>query len=286
MAAETDGLWSLFCHQRGASGAEYLSESPHRVALRFFFDDLEPSVVEGWGELFRAEYPAAEPPVEITARQLPGEDWQESWRLHFRPTPVGVRLLVCPPWDARGDGERWPGRLPLIIDPGRGFGTGSHASTALALTLLEALLEALPAGIGKPGRMLDVGVGSGILAIAARLLGVKESWGLDIDGGVMNEVRRNYRLNGLGERVTLIQGRPGCLKGTFDIVTANLTREALLIHRDDLAGLTAPGGALILSGLLHGEWKEVAEAFEKKGLRQIDAAHLEEWSACLMTPAG
>jgi ribosomal protein L11 methyltransferase len=249
-----------------------LAESPGGVTLRFFFDRIDPN--ENWSRAFRAAFPAAAAPYRVAARERPVEDWGEGWRVHFAPTPVGSSLLVCPPWLEPAAGALG-GRTALLIDPGQGFGTGGHPSTVLALELLEAALRARPA----PGRMLDVGVGSGILAIAARLLGVAEPYGLDLDGRVMAEVRRNWALNGLGARPRLVRGGPECLRGAFPLVAANLTAPVLLEQRKALAGLTAPAGWLILSGILARERKKILRAFGREGLLLEENRALEDWVA-------
>lgn len=269
---ESADLWGLFCTGRGASGGEVLAESPGGVTLRFFFDRIDPR--ENWSRAFRAAFPAAAAPYRVVARERPVEDWQAGWRVHFSPTPVGSSLMVCPPWQVPA-AQQLGGRTPLLIDPGQGFGTGSHPSTALALELLEAAL-----GAGAPaGRMLDVGIGSGILAIAARLMGVAEPYGLDLDGRVMAEVRRNWALNGLGPPPRLVRGGPGCLRGAFPLVAANLTAPILLEQRKALARLTAPAGWLILSGILARERQTILQAFGAEGMVLRENRALEDWVA-------
>lgn len=278
LAPTAEELWSLFCYDRGASGAEQLASDADRVQMRYFFASLEPGAEreQFWQAAFRAAYPQVPGPSRIHLRRKPVRDWQLAWREHFVPTPVGSRLLVCPPWD-QGPPEQGAGeRLKLIVEPGQGFGTGGHASTVLALEQIEAELT----DHGPPAAMLDVGTGSGILAIAAGLLGVPNLWGLEIDSRALPEVRRNFRLNGLTPPPRLVQGKPDCLRGEFPLVAANLTTPILHQFVEELAQLTAPGGRLVLSGMLASEGPGVAAAFGKAGCATIQIAQREGWYAC------
>jgi len=218
------------------------------------------------------------PPRRLTLRRQPTQPWETAWRAHFTPLRLGRRLLVTPPWEppAAGDGAAL---LRIVIDPGQGFGTGWHSSTALALEELEATLDAATAAAALPERLLDVGTGSGILAIAARLLGVTQAWAMDIDRVALPEVLRNAALTGLHPPPHVLQGRPDCLRARFPLVIANIVAEVLERHRDDLAGLTAPGGCLILSGLLESERTRLTDTYAAAGLRLEHERRREGWIA-------
>ncbi len=274
LAPEAEEIWSLFCYDRGAAGAEVLREAPQHLTMRYFFPAGQPQPVEVWQAQFRAAHPGLPAPQRLSLRRKAVENWREAWRAHFRPTPVGRRLLVCPPWAAPGKKYAGKGRLPLIIEPGQGFGTGNHPSTALALELLEAHLEAAP----RAGAVLDVGAGSGILAIGAALLGAGPAWALEIEGPALAEMRRNFRLNGLAPP-RLVQGRPDCLRGGFPLVLANLTTPILLDYADELAGLTAPGGGLVLSGILEDEQPRIEASYRERGCAPAASASREGWWA-------
>ncbi len=279
LAPEAEEVWSLFCYERGAGGAECVSESPAAVTMRYPFASLHQQDPRLWLRAFRAGYPGAAPPSRVALRKRPVENWQAHWRAFFPPRPAGRRFLVCPPWAPAGRKAERGGRMTLIVEPGMGFGTGSHASTALALTLLEDFLQAGPA----PAAMLDVGIGSGILSIGARLLGVREIWGLDIDGCVMPEVRRNFALNGQARPPRLVRGTPECLAGAFPLVVANLTAPILAAHRAALARITAVGGSLVMSGMLAGELEGVVELFQGQGWSLARSGEDGEWAACRLT---
>ena len=234
-------------------------------------------------EAFSEQFPAATPPHRIVFRARPVERWETAWRVHFIPLAIGKRLLITPPWESpetSGDVEH---RLRVVIDPGMGFGTGGHASTRLGLMLLEDLL--LEAPMEHPPRsMLDVGTGSGILAIAAALLSGVRVTALDIDENALPEVRRNFRLSGLTGPEWLVRGEPGCLRGNYPLVTANITAPVLLSLRETLLRLTAPGGYLIVSGVLESERESFLSSFlnptEKSPIQFQGERRHEGWWGC------
>jgi ribosomal protein L11 methyltransferase len=299
-------LWDLWCTEIGASGSEWLSGvdvllpdgtssgssvqqpplSPGWVRVRHYFTKLPGGVPAEWAEGYQARFPEATAPRRLGWTLRPVEAWGTQWRVHFAPLCIGGRLIICPPWDkgTRLDEGSAAPRLRIVIEPAQGFGTGRHASTVLALELLERCLGAC-AGPLLPRRMLDVGTGSGILLIAARLLGVAEGWGLDIDARVAPEVRDNLALSGLSRDARLVVGTPASVRGAFPLVTANITAPALTGLAGDLRRLTSPGGHLILSGMLDDEIESVLGAIATGGWRRAILAHAEGWAAAWLTRA-
>ena len=176
----------------------------------------------------------------LATQPVPEVDWDALWRRHHRPVAVGRRLLVAPPWDV----PRAPGREVLVIEPGMAFGTGQHATTRGCLEAIESAVEA-----GGVRSALDVGTGSGVLAIALARLGVERVVALDVDPAVVPLARANLALNGAA-RVALLAGPLAALRGRFDLVVANLLAEAIVAEAGALAGAVAPRGRLVLSGLL------------------------------------
>jgi ribosomal protein L11 methyltransferase len=275
LAPEAEELWGLFCFENGAAGAEWLEESPTRLLVRYSFGALADPDASRWLDAFRGAYPGRPVPRRLTLTRRPVEPWDTRWRAHFAPLAVGRRLLICPPWElpqAPPEAAAAP-RLRIVIDPGQGFGTGRHASTALALEALEAHLSAGPA----PPDVLDVGTGSGVLALAACVLGVARAWALDVDGRCLPEVRRNFALTGIATPPRLAQGGPECLAGAFPLVCANITAPALLALAPHLARLTLPGGHLILSGLLTGQGPEVTARYRSLGFTPAATREREGW---------
>jgi len=199
------------------------------------------------------------------------EDWAAAWQAHFAPFPLGRRLVIAPPWDARPV----VGRELLVIEPGRAFGTGQHGSTAGCLLLLEALAEANP-----PARALDLGTGSGILAIAAARLGVGEIHAVDSDPDAIASATANVERNGLGHRVQCAVADAATLAAPrFPLVLANLLAAAHRALGTRYAALLAPGGVLILGGLLDGEADDVARIMAAQGFSRVDTRSVEGWTS-------
>ncbi|OIP49702.1 MAG: ribosomal protein L11 methyltransferase [Desulfobacterales bacterium CG2_30_60_27] len=208
------------------------------------------------------------------------EDWGTLWKERYKPVRIGSRLIVRPSWEAVSAAR---GEIVVAIDPGMAFGTGLHATTQLALELLETCF----AGSGPaPARILDVGTGTGILAITAALLGAQAVTATDLDPDAVHAARENARLNGVGERVTVLACDIADLAGPFDLVIANITHDVLLELAPHLNRLLATDGELIVTGLLTG-WQtdDLAHAFEELGLRRRDTRCRDEWSALHLTKA-
>ncbi len=218
-------------------------------------------------------------PGDLAITRLPDQTWAEAWRAHFRPLPIGRRLLVCPPWDvpAPSDPVR-AGRTPIVIEPGRAFGTGSHATTRGALELLERALAAAPAA-----RALDVGTGSGILAVAAALLGVPAVGALDVDPDAVAAAAENAARNGVGERVRVELASLEAWAGPpSDVVLANLLGPALVALAPVLARHATGSGRLIAAGLLAPETAVVAASFVPEGFGLVEVTEHEGWAALLL----
>jgi ribosomal protein L11 methyltransferase len=213
----------------------------------------------------------------VTVAALSDERWADAWRAHFRPVAVGRRLLVSPPWEVT-DPERAGGRQVLLIEPGRAFGTGSHESTRGCLELLERALE-----YGVVPRALDVGCGSGILAIAAARLGVSRVDAIDVDPDAVGATEENARLNAVADRVHASVADVARWAGPpAPLVLANLLGAAHLTLAPTLTELTTPGGTLIAGGLLVPEVPAVAGAFVAAGCWLVEVAEHEGWATLLL----
>jgi ribosomal protein L11 methyltransferase len=219
--------------------------------------------------------PGARAGVDVAP--LPDEPWAEAWRAHFRPVPVGQRLLVCPPWDAPGPAPA-DGRVVVLIEPGRAFGTGGHGSTRSCLELLERAL----AGARVP-HALDVGCGSGVLAITAAKLGVARVDAIDLDPDAVAATEDNARRNAVGDRVHASVAAVEAWRGpAAPLVLANLLAAAHVTMAPTLARLVAPAGSLIAGGLLAHEVPAVAGAFTAVGCWLVEMAEHEGWAAILV----
>jgi ribosomal protein L11 methyltransferase len=201
------------------------------------------------------------------------EDWSRSWRKRYRPLRLGKRIHILPSW-YRAKTRR--GDIVLRLDPGMAFGTGTHPTTQLCLEALEDLVI--------PGmRVIDLGCGSGILAVAAAKLGAARVLGTDIDKEAIRVADENVRRNRMTARVTLAEGSLADLLAageTADLVAANIL--AIVLRKmlgENLAGLLAPGGRIILSGILQEQSADVERALIEAGLRLDEKRRREDWVA-------
>ncbi|MGH0034689.1 MAG: 50S ribosomal protein L11 methyltransferase [Myxococcota bacterium] len=195
---------------------------------------------------------------------VPEVDWVEAWKQGLTALLLGDRLILRPSF-VEAPASATP-RLELVIDPGQAFGTGHHASTRLAL---ECMLD--PRSRWTTGqRVLDVGTGTGVLALAALRLGAGRALGLDLDPLSPVDARRWSRVNGLAERCDWLLGPIACVAGArFDWVLANLLRREMEPIAKALAAAVAPGGHLVLSGLLAEERESVCRRFAPLGLSPV-----------------
>ena len=202
-----------------------------------------------WLDSLKAIEPAAVD-VRIATAPLAPVDWEAAFRRHHRPLVIGRRLLVAPPWDVPDA----PGREVLVVDPGMAFGTGQHETTRACLEEIEtAVVER------QVRSALDVGTGSGVLAMALARLGVPRVVALDLDSRVLPLARENLVRNG-AEAVMLAAGTVGAVRGRFDLVVANLLADVLIDEAPALAATVAQGGRLIVSGILDTQTDTVAAA--------------------------
>jgi ribosomal protein L11 methyltransferase len=214
----------------------------------------------------------AEPVVEI----FDDQDWATSWQQFFSTSEIIPGLVIRPSWE---DYTPSPGQLVLTLDPGMAFGTGQHASTRLALSLLAACLTD-----GQTGqRLLDVGTGTGILAMAGALYGAGQVVAIDNDPQAVTVAEHNISNNRLQERIRVTDRPLEQISGSFDLVCANIIHDVLLELAPDIRRLLRPGGKLILAGILHGEQENsMAAQYAKRNIRVIRREHQDEWAALLL----
>jgi len=207
-------------------------------------------------------------------REVRTEDWAEGWKQHFQAVRLGTRLVVKPTWE---DFSPAPGDVVVNLDPGMAFGTGTHGTTRLCLEALAGLFERSPA----PRKVLDVGTGSGILAIAAAALGAERVLACDIEPDSCRIAAENARLNEVEDRMEVTTEPLQVLEGGFDVVVANILAEENIRLAPELVGRLAPAGVLILSGILLEKENMVREAFAAFPLSGPEVTHREEWT-CLL----
>ncbi|MFQ5962243.1 MAG: 50S ribosomal protein L11 methyltransferase [Candidatus Methylomirabilales bacterium] len=217
----------------------------------------------------------------IEVREIPAEDWGRSWKEHFKPLAVGNRLLIAPPWE----GGPFPGdRLPIRIDPGMSFGTGHHATTRMCLESLEIFMGSWVQTRGP--WVLDVGTGTGILAIAAALLGAEQVVAIDTDPEACEAATKNLALNKTTGPVQILHGGVDALEPErrFDLLLVNLDTKSLSHLFDSLSAHLAPWGRLVASGILVDEERTVSDAAETSAFRVTARQFDGEWLCLTLSP--
>jgi ribosomal protein L11 methyltransferase len=258
---------------------DFLASRRGLCRVKFYLPEDE----DGKAELLRLRgvLAAAGWPEPLTA-SIADEDWENNWKQYYKPIPVGERLLIVPKWEAVPESG---GRLPLRLDPGLIFGTGAHPSTRMCLEAAEAL---------APGAdtVLDLGCGSGILAIAALVLGSGTALGCDVDPKAPDIALGNAALNGVEDRLEVLAGnvledaplRLRIGKETYPLIFLNIVADVIIALAPDAARWLRPGGSLICSGIIDGREEEVRAALVSAGLRITAHRHMENWHS--FTAAG
>lgn len=264
-----------------------LARQMHGVSrIRLYLED-GPGAAEEAADLaeqlasLRQQFPAVDfGPLSVRTAPCRSEDWENSWKQYYQPLAIGSRLLVVPQWLTPDNPE---GRLELRLDPGMIFGTGAHASTRM---MLEALEETLRGG----ERVVDLGSGSGILSIAALLLGAASAVGVDIDPMAEDIARENAALNGLGpDRFTAWTGNvlddaalPEQLAaGGCDVVLANIVADVIIPLAPAVPRLLPAGGVFLCSGILETRLPEVLDALAAAGITVTGQRRQDDW--CQLT---
>ena len=261
-------LWEL-----GASGVEERDASTMNkpdaqgITLVASFDD-EPAAATA-AQALAPRWPARVAFVE-------GDAWREAYKAYFKPTRIGSRLWVKPSWETLTPSA---GDVVIALDPGGAFGTGTHETTRLVLAELQEQVQ--------PGMsVLDVGCGSGILAIAALLLGAEHAVAVDNDPEAVRVSLENAQHNGVLERMQVSDAELWSIAAHFPLVLANIERKVLIPLAGELSARVMPGGVLILSGVLEPEMDDVLAAYAP-ALSLLSANRLGEWvSLVLRKPLG
>jgi ribosomal protein L11 methyltransferase len=209
----------------------------------------------------------------VLVRRVRHQDWAQSWKRHFKPFEIGKSLLIKPSWSRR---QARKNQSVVVLDPGLSFGTGQHPTTAFCLREL-----AKRAGAARTQSFLDIGTGSGVLAIAAAKLGYSPVHAFDLDPEAVRAARANARVNGLARKINIkrtdLTKLPSQPTRRYDLVCANLISTLLVAERQGVARLLHPGGTLLLSGVLRSEFFELQTAYRAVGLRLLGSRLEEGW---------
>jgi ribosomal protein L11 methyltransferase len=241
----------------------------------------------------------------IRIQNIPHQDWAESWKRHFKPIEIGHALLIQPSWNKR---RPLADQAVVVLDPGLSFGTGHHPTTEFCLRELvagrgrgqrpsrsmtrdEQQIESSDAQTTnrarrlmlrlQPRSFLDIGTGSGILAIAAAKLGYRPVHAFDFDPDVLRVARANASANGVSSKIRItradVTNPPRRLLDNYDVVCANLISTLLIAECRTIAGLVKRAGLLVLAGILKSEFHEVQTAYEPLGFRLVASKTEKEW---------
>jgi len=262
------------------SGVEVSPETESGSLISGFFpvengaDETEivDSVRQVVGELFQL---FALPIPEMSTEIIDDQDWATSWKRFFTPVEIVPGLIIKPSWeDYQAEGNE----NVIEMDPGQAFGTGQHESTRLALSLLTTCLSRQPVE-----RVLDVGTGTGILAMAAILFGADSVVAIDNDPEAVRVAAENVAANGLAEKISVSITDLVDVQGPFPLILANIVHDVLVEMAPQFKALLSPGGRVILAGILSGEQeKNIIRVYGELGFHLQTSEHEGEWAALLL----
>ncbi len=214
--------------------------------------------------------------LEIVVRDVREEDWANNWKAYYKPIEIGKRLLICPSWEDPNKTDR----VVLRIDPGMAFGTGSHQTTRLCMELIEKYVK-------RGCSMLDVGCGSGILSVAAMLLGAGSAVAADVDPIADTIAVENAKINGFGEAAYRVvignviedEGTKAAVAGTYDIIAANIVASVIIPLTPMIPSMLKDTGVYISSGIIIDRLEDVKRTIMKNGFEIVDLLTEGDWAA-------
>lgn len=237
--------------------------------------DVEPEAIEGLCAEIQSEVAAfkefgLDPGLAVTTyKSIRPEDWENEWKKYFKPFRLGKNMVVKPTWESF---EVKEDDVVIEIDPGNAFGSGTHETTSLCIELLEKYIE-------KGQSVIDVGCGSGILGIAAGLLGAGSVFGVDIDHVAVKTARANVEQNHLSEITTIEQGNLiEVIKSPADIVVANIIAEIIVMLCEDVHRVMKPEGVFIASGIITTKLDWVKENLLNAGYTIVETVTKGDWA--------
>lgn len=247
---------------------EELRERDKSQAIIHIYFDAADNIIEA-KEYLSELLNAAKIKFTLNTTTLSENDWKDNWKQFFKVTEIGQKLLIVPSWEKVDD---YKGRIPLNIDPGAAFGTGTHATTRLCLQLLE--------DYSQDAELLDIGCGSGILGIGAALLGSKKVIGVDIDNVAVKIANENAKINKVDKIATFIEGDlADKISGSFDVICANIVADAIIALAPQVKNLLKENGIFICSGIIDMRAAEVEQKLVDGGYTIIEHKITDNWHA-------
>ncbi|HXF40043.1 MAG TPA: 50S ribosomal protein L11 methyltransferase [Blastocatellia bacterium] len=271
VAREVEEFASTLLFESGSTGIVTLLEADDHLTLGAYFESrIDPGDVKQALEAEFARQGLQASLTEFSVANVSDQDWMQKWKEGFEAVNVGERFIVSPSWKLPTDSS---GRIVIQIDPGMAFGTGTHETTRLCLEAIERFW--------KGGSLLDVGTGTGILAIAAaKIEPDSRVFAIDVDPQAVEVARENLAINYVSDSIELSQAQPRDLAGRrFDVVVANLTAEVIVELTGDLTNCIVGNGLLILSGILTEFEGDVERALTADAFSVIDRREAGEWCA-------
>lgn len=209
----------------------------------------------------------------VSVSEVHEEDWATAWKKYYHPVKVSERFTIVPTWE-----EYIPvqsDELIIELDPGMAFGTGTHPTTVMCIQALERTVK-------QGDKVVDVGTGSGVLSIAAAMLGAESVRALDLDVVAVESAKQNIELNKVQQKVTVTQNNLlAGIETCADIVVANILAEVILMFTDDAAKTVKKGGYFIASGIIKQKKDQVKDAIERAGFEMVETLHMEDWVAMI-----
>ena len=259
-----NGYWELI-------DPKMIEEMPEDVQVKAWFENVE--ALRGLENILKALPDMAGfdlGALTVSRQGVKEQDWSECWKQYYKPFRAGKRLVIKPSWE---NWEKQPGDLIIELDPGMAFGTGTHETTAMCVELIEKHY--------RGGKVLDVGTGSGILAIAAARLGATDVLGVDIDPMAVRVARENVEKNGLSAVIDIREGDlvAGLGDVRCDFAVANILADVIALLAGPLKKHLVPGAQFVCSGILKEREDDVKAVLEKNGYRLFDRLQKGDWVA-------
>ena len=270
VAAEIEEVVSNFLLENGSMGSVVdVAGGTEYPLIKGYFQAPDKEQLTLQLQLLLVAHGVALADAAVQWFSLEEKDWANSWKEHIKPVATGKRLLILPSWLEQNSSESQ--RSVLRMDPEMAFGSGSHETTRGCLEALEIIADN-----GSIGHLLDVGTGSGILAIGAVLLGAKQVTAFDNDIIAVETALKNCKINQVDSKINLVQAEKPPV-GQFSTIVANILADVLVGMREPIVEALAPTGTLILSGILDTQGAEVTAAYIEAGLQQTNSLVMGEW---------